>query len=117
MKKRVGFVSNSSSSSFIVYGNTDDSDYITVKLRKEALFSEELKTEEDVRKYFKDRYCCQDERFMEDLEMEGQDDVYKDMIERISKGETILMADPEYGEAEMLETILDGSDLTYEREY
>ena len=118
MKKRAGFVSNSSSSSFIIYGKSNaDEDFVTVKLRKKAIFSNSIHTIEELEKHYLALYGVRDQTIKEVLEDEDLTEEYEKYSEIIKEGQTIFTAEPNNSEAEMFETLLDGSDLNYDREY
>lgn len=90
MKIRKGFVSNSSSSSFVVIGE------------KEIKFKYLCKTIEDLRKYYIDYYGEEDfkEYCPENFEK------YKKLIE---EGKVLLMGSCGYGGEEYLENLFDNS--------
>ena len=108
MKKRYGFVSNSSSSSFILPVKSEDQK-ITITLsvdELEDMFEADdydsssikgvLKTKEDVDNYMIRQFG---ENFMEYLEEDGYDNEYKQMLEMVESGQTVLVGRIMYGDS------------------
>ena len=102
MKIRAGFVSNSSSSSFIITGPVID-DCVALVFKKNAITNEEQLV-----------------KFMNDQYGEGDwDDSYQTVInarKAFEKGEGVVIVDIEYGGEEILESI-DRSINTVDRDY
>lgn len=89
MKIRNGFVSNSSSSSFIVStkdGKTTVTMPITFDLTE---YGETIKTKKSLLKYFKDHYDLKSEDDI--LKDEYASDDYKVMLKAIENGETVIV--------------------------
>jgi hypothetical protein len=85
MKTRFGYVSNSSSSSFIVATTPERDGKITI--RKEIDLSDygtKVSTEEELKKFFKSRYSFDDEFFI---------DLYTKCLKIIESGKVIFFGD------------------------
>ena len=88
MKTRNGFVSNSSSSSFIL-GTKDKNPKLTIEVYLKELSTYTLFTKEDVLNYFYKVYYLED--FSEIEEDEYLFDEYTTIIEAINDGNTIYV--------------------------
>jgi len=93
MKIRNGFVSNSSSSSFVIASKAQPVYTVTVNLADYA--NDTLKTEEEVREYILLYYWGRHEGTMEEV-FDAEPwlkERYEDFVDAINRGETIYIVD------------------------
>lgn len=91
MKIRKGFVSNSSSSSFVITGD------------KEIKFKHLCRTIEDLRNYYI-KYLCGEEELEEDFKEE-----FEENKKAIEQGKVLLLGNMAYGSEEDFENLFDDS--------
>jgi len=103
MKTRKGFVSNSSSSSFIVASDLDELVEITLRSHLSSLSRYQIRTLEDYKKYFDLEYIWTTwEEYIRDYEEE-----YNTIMKAIEQGKTVYIGyvGNEYDYGEMAENI------------
>ena len=89
MKIRTGFVSNSSSSSFIVAYDRE-LPKVTVKVSLDSLIEHVLKTKEDLDSFFMEEYAYGEDSLEELLEGDSYyKENYEDMLKAIEAGKTV----------------------------
>lgn len=110
-KFRQGFVSNSSSSSFIVKADKDDFNFDCPKCKKliESIFKVLSAKEYITEKLGYDT--------VEDFLSECREDNYSILVRALKEDANILLADVEYGGKETIRNICDALVLEYEEEY
>lgn len=104
MKIRVGFVSNSSSSSFILPFKTGENEKVTVEFTIDDIteiinnssdgnVDETITNEDEVKSYLLEKYGYKNQSFEEFVEEEGQyiTDIYNSMMEHINQGKSIIV--------------------------
>jgi len=93
MKIRQGFVSNSSSSSFVVSLDNEKSCKVKITLEVDlAKYGDKIKTKDDLYTYIRDNYCYDEEESIENF---INKDSYggktcKKMLEAIQKGRVVV---------------------------
>lgn len=112
MKTRLGFVSNSSSSSFIVKAQLEEGqDKITVSLPLEFFGDDIISTEKGLENFYKEAYCYGKGSFQEQLEMEERWEEYQENLEYIQQGGVIMEKSCEYGEVDSFEDLVRAAGL------
>lgn len=98
MKIRNGFVSNSSSSSFIlgVPSSSKNNSKIKIEVDLSDLVEREINTKEEAKEYFLDSYCLdyylsKGMSFEESLEKDSIKDLYDDIINCLDRGKTVVV--------------------------
>ena len=91
MKTRTGFVSNSSSSSFVI-GSKTPKVKIVVELDLEEFCEKSIKTKEELIEYYiseVDAYCCKN--LSEYFEYKGKKEAYDKAFKEIEKGNVVYI--------------------------
>jgi len=101
MKIRNGFVSNSSSSSFVITAKAEKG-MITIPA---GALGQVIDSKAKLDHYFKDNY---------DEESIGKSDNYKSMLKSIDKGEVIIITSVDNNGVEFFQELLDRAKLKYE---
>ena len=131
-KRRLGYVSNSSSSSFIISTNTkDDRIKVNIEISLDDFMNkflgddgnaEYIKTKEELVNYIYEEYfyITDDRRQYEELskeeqlkilfEVDGDDYKYYDCLKELEKGNVIIKGWVDYTNGEMFETMIKNSD-------
>lgn len=89
MKRRAGFVSNSSSSSFIISKKEDKELKVMVEMDLSKCVDKKLKTKKEVDEYILDRYGwnCTLQEVLDDEEYVAE--IYHEMLAAIDRGEVV----------------------------
>lgn len=92
MKTRNGWVSNSSSSSFIISKKGEMNFKVMVEMDFKDCINTTLKTKEEVETYIIDEYCWRDRTIEDVFEDEPYvEEQYKSMIKAIDNNETVYV--------------------------
>jgi len=88
MKTRIGFVSNSSSSSFIIAAKNPDNLKATIQIDVnlsdfESIYRSRITTVEQLKNYYIDDYCYEETELAEN-------EYYQSCVKAIERGETII---------------------------
>ena len=109
MKKREGFVSNSSSSSFILKVDKTEDGMIKIDPKN---FGEAIVTEEELKAKFKEDCLCGEETW-EDLD-EYDLEKYKKSLKIIESGKAIIMGCVDNNAMEDVSGFFEGLDIEWE---
>jgi len=94
MKIRRGFISNSSSSSFILASDRPLEDItVTVSMKLDTIVEDQLKTKRELDNFILDEYDWRGERTLEEV-LASDDElkaIYEKMTQLINEGKTILV--------------------------
>ena len=105
MKTRQGFVSNSSSSSFIIK-TKEENGYVKIKAEN---FGEVLRTKEEVKKHLVEYYDCDVEEWSD-----YENEKYGKYLDIIDSGNIIIIGSIEYGAEEDFERVCKDLDMEWD---
>lgn len=116
MKMRNGFVSNSSSSSFVISTKLKDNQKIEIKLIKELEPEETINSIQELDDYFIENYSWEGDKLEEILKDESLKEEYEKIKKSLESGEKILIFYVEYGDelmGKVMNTIENNEDKNF----
>ncbi len=119
MKIRNGFVSNSSSSSFIISSEMHIEPKVCIEIPMSQLNAKCITNIDDLNKYFIKNYgiiISKDETFEEALEINEVEQIYKNCSDKINNNKALWMFEAS-SDSDDGDTILYGKKLPYSKDY